>query len=440
MASTGAQPPERAAGSLPLPGQPPGTANEQMPFDHLVVVMMENHSFDNLLGELSRTRDDVKGLTFDDAGNATNSNPGPGAGSPSVPSRRLQNTAQTKDIRQSWKATHEQINGGKMDGFVCSEGGNAEAMGYYPPEVLPFAYSLANTYTLANRWFCSMPGPTYPNRRFLLAGTAFGGTTSGLGEILRALEHPPAGGTIFDLLSEHDIGWADYSTDVPMTAVIPGILLKHFDHHRRVKSFREDCAAGTLPQVSFVDPAMGPLSAIGNAIEQIPQPVKELLDRLDPSETEEDPADMYYGERWAHGIVEAVVRSPAWPRTLLIYTYDEHGGYYDHLAPPEAIPPDDIAPRISPGDPPGAYDSYGPRVPAVAVSPYSRAGAVSDVVYDHTSILATIEHKWNLPALTKRDANANTILDMLDPDAEPRLDPPPLEAPSATGPSGPVPS
>ena len=116
---------------------------------------------------------------------------------------------------------------------------------------------------------------------------------------------------------------------------------------------------------------------------------------------------MYYGERWAHEAVEAVIRSPAWPRTLLIYTYDEHGGYYDHVPPPPAPAPDDIPPkrrRRSPGD----YDMYGPRVPRVVVSPYSKPGGVSDVVRDHTSILATIEHKWNLPALTDRDANAAT--------------------------------
>ena len=152
---------------------------------------------------------------------------------------------------------------------------------------------------------------------------------------------------------------------------------------------------------------MGTLSAIGNALDQIPEEVKAFLNMLDPGETKEDPDDMYHGERWAHETIEAVVRSPAWERTLLIYTYDEHGGYYDHVPPPKAIRPDDIPPA----EPPGDYAMYGPRVPAVVVSPYSKAGGVSNLVCDHTSILATIEHKWNLPALTNRDANANTIMD-----------------------------
>jgi phospholipase C len=147
---------------------------------------------------------------------------------------------------------------------------------------------------------------------------------------------------------------------------------------------------------------------------------------------------MYYGEAWAHQVLEAVLRSPAWPRTLLIYTYDEHGGYYDHVPPPAAIPPDQIAPELQPGDPPGAYDLYGPRVPAVVVSPYSKPHGVTDVLHDHTSVLATIEAKWNLPALTNRDANAATVMDFLDLSNAALLNPPSLVAPSNTGPSGPV--
>ncbi len=219
-----AAPLTREAGSLPFPDKPPGTVNEEMPFDHIVVVMMENHSFDNLLGELHRTREDVEGLKFNADGEATNSNPTVKGGPSDVTAYRLKDTSQAKNITQSWKATHEQINGGAMNGFVSSEKGASEAMGYYTPDVLPFAYSLANTYTLANQWFCSVPGPTYPNRRFLLAGTAFGGTATGLGTLL---DRPPPNGTIFDHLSNQNISWANYFTDIPMTIVIPPIILKH---------------------------------------------------------------------------------------------------------------------------------------------------------------------------------------------------------------------
>ncbi len=411
-----------------------------MPFDHIVVVMMENHSFDNLLGGMARTRGYVDGLSFDAAGNAINSNPvGDGKSDNAFP---LANTAQRKNVTQSWQATHEQINGGLMDGFVKTAKGTADPMGYYTPEVLPFAYSLASQFTLANRWFCSVPGPTYPNRRFLLAGTAFGGTVTDTASLLDA---PPPQGTIFDQLSEHQISWANYFTDIPMTLTIPSIFVKHMDHHHKHEQFFRDCAAGSLPAVSFVDPAMGALSSIVASIGGLPGFVKDALKLLGvdekllapPSETEEDPGDMYNGELWAHEVVEAVLKSPAWDRTLLIYTYDEHGGYYDHVPPPPAIEPDDIAPVLPQGET-GAYNMYGPRVPAVVVSPYSRPGGVSNTIYDHTSVLATIESKWNLPALTNRDANAATVMDCLDLSNPALLKPPPLIAPPSSGPSGPA--
>jgi len=99
---------------------------------------------------------------------------------------------------------------------------------------------------------------------------------------------------------------------------------------------------------------------------------------------------MYYGESWAHQILQAVLSSPAWSRTLLIYTYDEHGGYYDHVPPPAAIAPDSIPPDLSPGDAPGGYNLYGPRVPGIVASP-SKPNGVTNVLHDHTSVLATIE-------------------------------------------------
>ena len=434
-------PASREAGSLPFPARPVGEPNDEMPFDHLVVVMMENHSFDNLVGELSRTRSDIHGLTFDIAGEATNSNPGVGNLPAEVKAFSLPNTAQAKNVTQSWRATHEQINGGAMDGFVRSAGA-AEPMGYYPRAVLPFAYSLADTFTLANQWYCSMPGPTYPNRRFLLAGTAFGGTTTALDALF---DHPPRHGTICDRLSEQGISWCDYFTDVPSTAVIPTIILKHLDHHHGIGRFFHDCRAGTLPQVSFVDPSCGVLASIAAHLGSLPAVVRDALRLIGvripdvpPGQSEEAPEDMYYGEAWAHGIIQAVLESPVWDRTLLIYTYDEHGGYFDHVEPLRAVAPDDILPRLQPGDPVGDYTIYGPRVPAVVVSPHSSPSGVTDDPHDHTSILATIEHKWNLPALTNRDANAATVMDFLDLETAAFQEPPIMEGPSDTGPSGPA--
>jgi phospholipase C len=423
----------RPPDSLPFPDRPAGAVNEAMPFDHIVVVMMENHSFDNLLGGLARAgQPEADGLTFDAAGAPTNSNPGAHG---AVRAFAFPSTAQGSDVSQTWNATHEQIDGGRMDGFVRSVN-SEQPMGYYPPEVVPFAYSLARTFAVANRWFCSAPCQTFPNRRFLMAGTAYGNIATDAASLA---DPPPPNGTIFDRLHAHGITWQNYFTDLPETAIIPSIIEKYPTHLATIDDFYSDCRAGTLPSVSLVDPEVGVVSNVGKALAGLPG-LAEIAAGLEGlGGDEEAPQDMYYGEAWAHEVVEAVLHSPAWSRTLLVYTYDEHGGYYDHVAPPPAIEPDAIGPTLSGSDVPGAYDIYGPRVPAVVASPYSRPNAVTGVVHDHTSVLATIESKWNLPALTYRDANATTVMDFLDVDAAAFLTPPTIAGPSAVGPAGPAP-
>jgi phospholipase C len=429
----------RGPDSLPDPSRPAGTATAAMPFDHIVCVMMENHSFDNLLGALPlRGQRKADGLTFDGAGQATNSNP---SSNGTVTAYELTNTEQPGSVDQSWNATHQQIDGGKMNGFVESVN-SIQPMGYWTDEVLPFAYSLAETFCLANRWFCSAPCQTYPNRRFLMAGTAYGDIAT---DDQSLEDPPPPNGTIFDRLHAYGISWANYFTDLPQTGIIPSIIETYPANLAPVARFLADCAAGSLPAVSFVDPEFGALSDIGAPLASVPpvarQPtVAEVLQNANGvGGDQESPQDMYYGEAWAYQILQAVLHSPAWPRTLLIYTYDEHGGYYDHVPPPAAIEPDSIRPNLSPGDVPGAYNLYGPRVPGIVVSPYSKPNGVTNVLHDHTSVLATIEAKWNLPALTYRDANATTVMDFLDVSRAAFLEPPTtLVAPSPTGPSGPV--
>jgi phospholipase C len=172
--------------------------------------------------------------------------------------------------------------------------------------------------------------------------------------------------------------------------------------------------------------------------------------------SEENPQDIRRGESFAAEVINRVMHGKGWPHTLLIWTYDEGGGYYDHVPPPEAVPPDDVPAHnlllSSPAwvracmrpfigsylrkveqldDGPRAYDRYGFRVPAVIVSPYARPGYLTSTVYDHTSVLRLVQQKWNLPPLTRRDAAANSPLDALDFDGEPAfLKPPDLPAPS----------
>jgi phospholipase C len=227
----------------------------------------------------------------------------------------------------------------------------------------------------------------------------------------------PPNGTIFDRLSAHGVSWRDYYTDVPATAVIFPVVQKYPANHLPIAQFYADCAAGTLPAVSFVDSDIGVAPIIGgNVLGAVPAPfVNAAGDKVSTeNQNEEAPANIALGENFVSNVVNAVLQSPAWPRILLVWLYDEHGGYYDHLPPPAAIPPDAIPPKLGPHDPPGGYDVYGPRVPAVIVSGHARPHSVSNVVYDRTSILATIEAKWNLPAMTYRDANAATLAHFLD--------------------------
>jgi phospholipase C len=310
-----------------------------------------------------------------------------------------------------------------MDGFAKVDQGQ---MYYYDEQDIPFYYSFANAFTLANRWFCSAPCQTYPNRRFYLAGTAFGLISTDNSSVTQS----PPNGTIVDRLNHYGISWKDYFVDVPGTAVIMDIPKKNPQHMAAIDQFFADCKAGTLPSVCWVDPEIGALNAVGSQLAgKVPIGNGTANYTAAQDQDEENPADIRLGESFISSVVQAVLESPAWPRTLIVYTYDEHGGYYDHVPPPAAIAPDSIKPNLGPRDYPGGYDLYGPRVPTVVASPYSRPHGVTNVVHDHTSVLATIQAKWNLPAMTFRDANANTVLDFLDTSKPALLDPPMLAAP-----------
>jgi phospholipase C len=415
--------PVRKPNSLPDPHRPAGESTAAMPFDHVIVVMMENHSFDNYLGMLPRRgQRKADGFKFDRHGHPANRQPLDGG---YVLPLHATSNCQPIDVTQSWNGTHIQIDRGRMDGFAKTDQG---AMLYWDEQDIPFYYSLAKTFTLGNRWFCSAPCQTFPNRRFLLAATAYGLISTDFGSVN---DPPPANGTLFDRLAAHGVSWKNYFTDLPGTGVIAAIPKKYPQSLAPINQFYVDCAAGTLPAVSFLDPEFGAASDIGGAISGAHIPGVTTTETQGGDE--ENPQDITFGEDFVSQVVNAVLQSPAWPRTLLVWTYDEHGGYLDHVPPPRAIPPDGIKPKLGPHDIKGGYDIYGPRVPAVVVSPHSRPHATTNMVHDHTSILATIEAKWNLPACTYRDANATTLMDFLDTSRAAFAEPPTLAAPHDLG-------
>jgi phospholipase C len=467
-------------GPLPRPDLPPGT--ESLPLiRHVVVLMMENHSYDNYLGML---RGRGAGFPLGPDGQPAVVNRG--ADGRLVRPYHLSSTVQRVGLpSQSWHASHRQWAAGQCDGFVTSAqtvqsqaasgtaGDNVDTgpqatvvgMGYWDERDLPFYYGLARTFPVADQWFGSCLGPTFPNRRFLIAGTAHGLIDDSPYDLL---DYPP-GGTIFDTLSAHQISWANYhpvaagrakwrryarhqrkmarrrlmslgrflpaassaQKDLQFTAdVFPLGIGRYMGHVHGMDQFFADAADGTLPAFSIVDPDFDAYS-------------------------EENPQDIRKGESFAAGVINAVLHGAGWEHTLLIWVYDEHGGYHDHVPPPPAVPPDDVEGRsvVGTGGPlerllrpafprlvetkrnlnqgPQRYDRYGFRVPAVIVSPYARPDYVCSTVLDHTSVLRLLEEKWNLPALTARDAAANTPLDALDFTSAPAfLKPPTLPEPS----------
>jgi len=432
--SSGAKAP-RGPDSLPDPSRPAGTADTALPFDHVVVVMMENHSFDNYLGMLAlRGQPLADGFSLNADDVPSNYNP---LDSGYQKSFHMKGTCAPNGVTQSWDSSHQQIANGKMNGFAAT---STTAMGYWDESDLPFYYSLAKTFCVGNRSFCSAPAQTYPNRRFLYAATASGNIATNTANFSMPA---PVNGTLMDLLTEYGVSWKNYFTDLPATIIIPQNLENHPLNYQPITTFFLDCLTGQLPAVSFVDPEFGLIDEVGetlfnylDTVKDLPAPIaaaltvlKEAVDAQ--SGSEENPADIALGEAFVSQVVKAVMASPAWSRTLLIWTYDEHGGYYDHVPPVSVPEPDNIPPMLAATDYPGAYNITGMRVPTVVVSPYSKPNAVTDVMHDHTSIIATIAAKWNLPALTFRDAQANTLLDYLDLTAPPAfLTPPKLAAPA----------
>ncbi len=397
-ARAGRPKPVRPPGSLPHPKLPAGT--DTIPkIDHIVVVMMENHSYDNYLGMLGRG----DGFELDRRGHPTAANPDDQGNL--VRAFPMPSTCQLERAPgQNWNASHIQYDDGRNDGFVRASG--PVSMGYWTKDDLPFYYGLARTFPLCDRWFGSCLGQTYPNRRFLLTGTAHGLVSTDVSKILAP---SPPNGLILDQLNAHGIGWRNYYSDLPQVGLYRAPIDNDGDKLVKIDQFYADAAAGKLPAVSLVDPL------------------------FDKDESEENDANIQLGESFVSRVVDAVMHGPAWSKSLLIWLYDEHGGYYDHVPPPPAIKPDDIPPDIqSPPDLPGGYDRYGFRVPAVIISPYARRNYVSHVVHDHTSVLKLIETKWNLPALTFRDANADNLLDSIDFDHQAFREPPKLPAPGLT--------
>ncbi|MFZ0040790.1 MAG: alkaline phosphatase family protein [Solirubrobacteraceae bacterium] len=356
-----------------------------LPIDTFVVLMMENRSFDHYLGWLPGADGRQAGLQFSD-----------GHGKKYATHRLSQyNGCGFLDPDHSWQGGRTELDGGKMDGFLKADS-DVFSIGYYTEDDVPFTPHAAQAFTTFDRFFCSVLASTYPNREYMHAGQSYGMTDNSL---------PSGTGfpdtTIFAALSKVGVSNQYYYTDIPVSALWgqPGV-----SRSSQVQKFYEQAAAGTLPALSFVDPAF-------NGEDQ------------GTSGDEHPLADIRVGQAFVADIVHAFMESPQWSRGALFMVYDEWGGFFDHVVPPR-VPDLRSSANLSKD-----FGQMGLRIPAVAVSPYARRGHIDHSIYGFESILKMIRYRYGLPPLTPRDLYANNIAAAFDFESKPDLTPPALPTP-----------
>jgi phospholipase C len=376
--------------NLTLRDYPIGT---DIPIDHVILVMQENRTFDHYFSELT-----VPGQTVDGA-SPTQTNPDPLNPGQTI-SRFHQPTYCFDDPAESWDEVHRELDGGALDAFTTVNAENdpagdpsgARTLGYYDESDLPYYYALARAFATSDRHFSSALANTWTNRLYYMAGTSFGVTSN----VFPPNQEDANGNlapNLFTRLNDAHVTWAFYVQDLPTLAILYATWSKNSVHVLPYAQFFTDAAAGALPAVTFVEGT----DMAGGA-----------------SPDEDPPGDMQLGQAMVAQIVAAVTASPHWPHAALFLSYDEQGGLYDHVVPPSACVPDDIAPSLFAGDVDAQFDQYGLRVPLIVVSPYAKRGYVSHVATDHTSLLRFVEARFGLPALTHRDANAIPPYDLFD--------------------------
>lgn len=372
--------------------------------DHIVVLMMENRSFDHMLGflKLELGRDDIDGpdLKMNNSYRGDTYHVHPAQGTTLVKAQ--------DPCHSGWCVDAQLANNsaGFVSNYVMTRQGQlvgnpGVVMAYHTAAQLPVYAYLAEQFAVCDRWFCSVRGATMPNRCYATAGTSNGHRDNlkpsqpwNLASFVRHLDN-----------ANPKVSWRWYSHDyVPMLWLVdPEYGLSHesvpayfgsddiFGH----ASFLQHAAKGDLPAVSWIDPNFYDLT-------------------FGPAGSNDDhpPSDLHAGQKLVLQMFDAVVQGPAWPKTLLIITYDEHGGFFDHVQPPEA-------------DDDHGITQYGPRVPSIIVSPFVGKAAVSHTVFDHTSIIKTIltrfcaDAKGAIPNMGARVAAANHLGELLT-EAAPR--------------------
>jgi phospholipase C len=340
---------------------------------NIVLLMMENRSYDHWLGARSLLEGKPgDGLLATMSNRDLDGNDiavSPASGSLCVP-----------DPPHGWEQSHEQWASGVNAGFLTEHQrrapGDLAPMQYMTRQHLPVTWALADAYATCDRWFASVMGPTWPNRMYWLAGTSMG---------MQGNELPPedfTAPTIFHRLDEKAVPWKLYYGDLPFLFLLGhGFDVDPVGRVLPIDDFYSDAAAGTLPPVTYLDPPFGYAD-------------------------DHPPHHPILGQQFLASVYTALANSPQWKDTLLVVTYDEHGGFFDHVPPPTVA--DDRAAM--------GFDQLGFRVPSLVIGPYVKQGFVSSVQRDHTSVLKHLETGFGLAPLTARSSAANDLSELIDTD------------------------
>lgn len=422
-------------------------------FDHVVVVMFENRSLDNLLGGLygSPGSPDARfSGVFTDGSPGYVSNPSPGGGGPVYAAATSDGTAPSVDPGECWPDINAQLFGAfnpetnngldgcpgsssmaepwnlpsgggsaNMQGFVLdyqsawkvvtgsdpSGDDVAQIMQYFSAETLPVTNALAKSFGVFDHWFCDVPSDTFVNRSFFHAASSTGLVTEPPYSVWPLLNTAP---TLFNRMNDADVSWNVFFDPFQ---IVSGTLLINFRslwdqiaNFKPMDSFYSMLSSGDLPQYSFIEPRM-----------HTADPARAPENDMHPTYLKKDGryvvSDVRRGDVLLHEIYDAIRTSPVRDKTLLMMVFDEHGGMHDHVVPPPATPPGDGAtPQYGFG-----FDRLGVRIPAIAISSFVPEGTVVNDPMQNTSVIRTLSEKWSLAELTERSADAPRFDGILDP-------------------------
>ena len=364
------------------------------PIEHVIVLMLENRSFDHMLGSLSPELPGLDGVNDADPTRINKANGkkyAPSSGAVRVLPDRL-------DPMHEYPNVKKQIAGGNMNGFAqdladsyphAGSDDIQQVMSYFRPDELPALHRLARNFTVCNRWYASVPGPTWANRFFAHSGTSLGHLAMPSG-LFNLHLHWYNQDTIYDRLSAKDISWKIYYGDVPQSLLLVHQLkptnLANYHHLDHFFGDVADPNPDTFPAFAFIEP-----------------------DYYSPSPNDDHPPhDVLAGDGLIARVYNALTANmELFKKSLLVIVWDEHGGFYDHVNPlnDPTIPPD-----YSSGEFGFDFKSYGVRVPNVLVSPWTNQAVVpANQVFDHTSILKFVIENWDLAPLGARISNARSI-------------------------------